>query len=314
MKLSSLTPSPVPNTPVHGGPAASEVDAPSEASEAEVAFDITADLVTEQLGRSRWRPTSRGAAAAAAETALPAAPAFTRPGRLEAAVRHGGEDPLCRRLEDCTGGGAARASPETCEELPAFKHLAALEEAVNSGDAFAGRLPSLPASLRGDRAALPTPEATMTPRSARGRSVPLWSRGGPFAKTPLVSQSSRAVPALGGRRSGGYLIGEGVRVVCHEDGGWGVRPPSFAGAKVHAAATPLAFGRSALNGAPLPRWRAQRGGPAATALWIGTERERLQAEAPKSFGCSATVAFLQNGGPEGLEPLDAELCRPEILA
>lgn len=207
------------------------------------------------------------------------------------------------------------------QELPAFRHLAALEQAVQSGEALAGRIPELPSTLRDDltlaavvdidssrgRCLTPGSGARLatqaeSPRSARGtaRRQP-FARCGDALRTcggGLLAKAPCDVPSISPR----FFFG---------DEGWGLQPPSMPGARKHAPAAPLGFGRSALRGAPLPRCRR---GPHASALWVSTEKARLRAEVAKPLGSSAAVAFLQNDGPMSLEPLHRGLCDPEVEA
>lgn len=269
---------------------ASEVDASvhSELEEHELAQDITAQLVDEELSRAgRFRPTPKaalGASEASAAASLP--PPDPRPTRLRGAVGSG-DDPFCK---DSKRPGAT--SSTSFDELPAFQYLSVLEEAVNSGNAFAeGRLPLLPQALRGPGA----PQrgaAALTPRSARGvaGTSTLRACGGLLAKAPL------GVPPSSAR---GFF---------NEDG-WGFQAPLGTRKGVHATST--AFGSSALRGAPLSR---SRRGPAASAMWVSTERERLQAEAFKPFGSSAAIAFLQNDGPMTMERFDRPLISKDVIA
>mmetsp|Transcript_93350 Transcript_93350/g.170975 ORF Transcript_93350/g.170975 Transcript_93350/m.170975 type:complete len:150 (+) Transcript_93350:2-451(+) len=132
-----------------------------------------------------------------------------------------------------------------------------------------------------------------SPRSARGAGTStLRQCGGLLAKAPMgVSSAS-------------------PRGFFSEDN-WGIQAPLLPGARKHAAHSSLAFGSSVLRGTPLSSCRR---GNAATALWVSTERERLQAEAMKPFGSSAAIAFLQNGGPQTMERLDRQLVNQDLLA
>lgn len=213
-----------------------------------------------------------------------------RPGRLGPAVPDSGETTF-------TGSRHKGLIKAEASELPAFRYLAALEEAVHSGEALAGRIPDIPTTLS-------------TCAKAHCTAVPLQSaRGLPRAKhTP-----SGSIPL---RTCGGLLANAPSDRPCTDtrfffsDEGWGVQPPLSPGARKHVPAPATAFGTSVLRGAPLSQLRR---GPHASALWVNTEKARLRAEVAKPFGSSAAMAFIQNGGPNSLESLQQGLCDRELL-
>lgn len=249
-----------------------------------------------------------------------------RPPRLEGAVRGGAGaagDPFCKasrqlRPAVLTGGDGAEQQDEEQEEmLPALGHLAVLEEAVCNGSAFSAGLPALPRALRGPgaprRKDLPEPRSTAGGATARALGVPipggtltsalhqrLAGRLGTeeYPQQPTSARTSALRSSGGGLLTKAPLAGSllassnSPRLQFSEDG-WGVQPPSRPGSRAHTPTAPLNFGCSALRGVPLQR---PRRGPAATAQWISTERERLRSEGPKPLGISAHIAFLQ--GPE----------------
>eukprot|EP00747_Dinoflagellata_sp_TGD_P185823 gnl/TRDRNA2_/TRDRNA2_42568_c1_seq1.p1 gnl/TRDRNA2_/TRDRNA2_42568_c1~~gnl/TRDRNA2_/TRDRNA2_42568_c1_seq1.p1 ORF type:complete len:303 (-),score=48.45 gnl/TRDRNA2_/TRDRNA2_42568_c1_seq1:183-1091(-) len=188
----------------------------------------------------------------------------------------------------CASGGGAT------EELLAFKHLAALEKAVCSGTAFtSGRLPSFPSACMADNSFNAADDAGV---SATNRDEPLTARA-------HLSQLQRA---------GGAMSTSRPRMLFNE-GEWQMQLPRFHGAPPHAGSGPLSFSRfdkSALRGA---RISGKARGSGATTWWVGTENMRLRKEASKPLGSSAMCAFLQNGGPERMEPLNNPLCGQEFL-
>jgi len=218
-------------------------------------------------------------------------PSIIRPGRLANAVGDGGDDPFCpKELHSSSQQGVD-------DDLPALKHLAALEEAVNSGAALQGQLPALPSSL--SSTGPPSP-----PKSARGPCAwPLARTAGPRARS-IRGIGSDAKATLDSRVR---FHGEGAA--------WGLQPPPrpIARRPCGDASTMLSFNRSVLRGGSLLAGSGSRG-PSATLRWIGTEHERLQAEVRKPLGSSAMVAFLANGGLQRRGRLDEPLCRPEVLS
>merc|ERR1712217_9847 len=93
--------------------------------------------------------------------------------------------------------------------------------------------------------------------------------------------------------------------VLFHDGIWGLQPPVHASASSSRGAKTLGFGVSALRGSSLSK-RCR--GPAATAMWVGTEGARLRTQAPpKSLGNCKHLAFLANGGPQRIDPLSGDL-------
>lgn len=220
-----------------------------------------------------------------------------RPGRLQAAVPDSAEMTF-------TGSKHRGLIKAEASELPAFRYLAALEEAVHSGEALAGRLPEMPTALSArdadiQRCAQPAclPDSPASARGLpRGRpapsaSLPLRTCGGLLAKAPTDRPSANTR----------FLF---------SDEGWGMQAPSLPGARKHAAASGTALRYSALRGAPLAHCRR---GPHASALWVNTEKARLRTEVVKPFGCSAAIAFIQNGGPKSLESLQQGLCDRELM-
>jgi len=283
-----------------------EVDMISDAkSDTDLALDITAELVDEQLDRQHLRPASHEKPVSASDSAAQAW-LGTRPPRLEAAVPDEGQISF-------TGTKHKGLIEAEAIELPAFRHLAALEEAVRSGEALAGNLPELPTALKGDldpncqdKQVAHDPNTALMIHSARGMPSPrsrpkhAWDRG----SVPL-------------RTCGGGLLAKAAigmqqaepRFFFSEEG-WGMQPPLLPGARKHTAAPSMGFGCSALRGAPLQQCRR---GPHASALWVSTEKARLRTEAVKPFGSSAAIAFIQNGGPRSMEPLQQPLCDQDLV-
>lgn len=225
------------------------------------------------------------------DAARPSAqPCPRRPGRLGPAVADSEET----TFTGCRHKGLIKAE---ASELPAFRYLAALEEAVHSGEALAGRIPEIPTALRTCSEAHYTAQRLQSlhrlsrPKHTPSGSIPFRSCGGLLANAP--SERPCADPRF-----------------FFSDEGWGVQAPLSPGARKHVAATPTAFGTSVLRGAPLSQLHR---GPHASALWVNTEKARLRAEVAKPFGSSAAIAFIQNGGPKSLEPLQRGLCDRELI-
>lgn len=282
-------------------------------SEGDVALDVTAMIVDEQLNRQHLRPTPREAAPASA--ASPQKLGY-RPARLESAVPDEGKHSF-------TGSKHRGLMAVEAHELPCFQHLAALEKAVHSGEALAGNLPELPSSLR----AKPQPQ----PQPAAEEGPVFWNEGAACdANAQILDpaatvQSARGLPrprhmasgSMALRTTGGGLLAKAPygrpqsspRFFFGEEG-WGMQAPAMPGARKHAAAQPLGHGCSALRGVPLSQCRR---GPHASALWVSTESARLRSEAVKPFGCSAAIAFIQNGGPRAMEPLQRDPCDRELF-
>lgn len=235
------------------------------------------------------------------------------PGRLEGAIYGMDGDPFSRedqgaRTVFSTASTTLRPSLACFEDLPAFRHLAALEEAVSNGSAMAGHLPALPVmgldsgsswagagAAKGTLSCLPP-----SPRSARSLcGDAMGSSSGPSRMSMGAGMAAKTTAVPGSR-------------VLFREGMWGIQPPALAGAKNPAGGVKtFGFGQSALRGTSLQR----RGrGPAATARWLGMEGERLRAEPSKPLGSSAHVAFMVNGGPERIGRLNGELCaEPSVL-
>lgn len=200
-----------------------------------------------------------------------------RPGRLEGAIAGLDGDPFS---EGRRGAGALGTTAEGggYDDIPAFRHLAALERAVASGEAFEGRLP-------------PLPFAQAEPVSPRPQAAKIAAA----ASRPDADADPWGRPAA-------------PRVLFRE-GTWGLQPPFRAGSRKPGAALG-AFRRTALRGAALP---GPATGAAATARWVATEGARLRSEVPRSLGCSHTIAFLASNGPKRVEDLSAPLCREDLL-
>lgn len=244
----------------------------------------------------------------------------SRPGRLAGPIGGMEGDPFSwepQSLTSCSSSSAAAPPLSACfEDLPAFRHLAALEEAVSSGAAMEGRLPALPGRLRdeqgnvadGEPSALAVPPGCQppSPRSAR------MLRGmSPRVHSPRSARSLRGPGGVPLQSAGAGVLAAnnttmpGSRVLFH-DGIWGLQPPALAGAKgAGGGAKTMGFGNSVLRGNTLSK-RCR--GPAATAMWVGSEGGRLRAEAPKSLGTCTHLAFLANGGPQRMDPLSGDLC------
>eukprot|EP00928_Gymnodinium_smaydae_P031828 TRINITY_DN23235_c0_g1_i1.p1 TRINITY_DN23235_c0_g1~~TRINITY_DN23235_c0_g1_i1.p1 ORF type:complete len:401 (+),score=89.20 TRINITY_DN23235_c0_g1_i1:34-1203(+) len=218
-----------------------------------------------------------------------------RPGRLAGPVVAGAA--AGAGAASVAGSPVAPPSPRGLEksaldELPAFRHLAALAEAVDRGDVLRGELPDLPWRTR-------APKEFDAGASAAGGSVARRQeveRDGrrPFSArdAPLRRHSPRGPDASA---AAGSSLGSTF-------------PGSQGGSVLRGtAAAPAAsngFARSALRGTALPK---RRYGGACTAQWLAMEGARLMEAAPKPLGSSPAVAYLLNGGPEGTTPLDAPL-------
>lgn len=190
----------------------------------------------------------------------------SRPGRLEDSSPDV-ENPCNKHL------------PVDFSELVVFKHLKALEEAVQSGESLEGCFPDLPANLRS-----PTSQYRPAP-TCRGRLALRAVGGGLLAKAPIgVAKSAPR-----------YFFGEDC---------YGMQPPLKPGSRKHAT-NQMAFGHSALRGTPLQRYHHVSH---ASALWVNTEASRLKSEMSKPYGASPAIAFLQNDGPQALVPLQPALC------
>lgn len=282
-------------------PSPEQVEALSDAkSETDVAFDFTAELVDVELSRQHLRPKSRGKPAIDGGTLF-----GLRPARLKDALPDEGQSSF-------TGSKHRSLTAAEPSELPVFRHLAALEEAVCNGEALAGNIPDLPTALQpanGTSSGKTAPQlfndvthANLAIQSARGVSIANYTTG-------------RSLPL---RTCGGGLLAKAPIPVQHgteprfffSEEGWGMQAPLVPGARKPAAAAPTGFACSALRGAPLTQCRR---GPHASALWISTEKARLRTEMVKPFGSSAAIAFIQNGGPRSIESLRQDLCDPELI-
>lgn len=209
------------------------------------------------------------------------------PGRLHAAVG-GCSDPF-HRAADGLG-----AKPMNFEDMPAFRHLAALEEAVTNGSLFdkksqGGGIPQLHSTTGSALPALSIGSPRSPPRSARDvfSETKRWG--------PAIT-GGKALVASGRLASG---IASGAEVVAADSSSNYARGNH-----------PMSFTHSALRGVPLPKGRR---GPHSTNAWLSTETARLRAEVAKTSGSSAAYAFFQNGGPQRMENLSAPLIAPEIL-
>eukprot|EP00930_Biecheleria_cincta_P037548 TRINITY_DN25791_c0_g1_i1.p1 TRINITY_DN25791_c0_g1~~TRINITY_DN25791_c0_g1_i1.p1 ORF type:complete len:342 (+),score=60.45 TRINITY_DN25791_c0_g1_i1:78-1103(+) len=237
-----------------------------------------------------------------------------RPGRLGGAVEGAGSDPIFER--SIVGGAESKqqrpSSPESAgcrfQELPAFRHLALLEEAVG----FGKELPLLPQELPAPAA--PGRLAPMT-GSARAAAATLSLQGlqrGGSASTPR-SQLLKEEEATASDSSSPW--GASPRLLV-QSGGWGLQAPQQAVGMLRRPAgnaAPLGFNKSLLRGTGVTRKGC---GAAATAMWITTETQRLRKEYSQktSLGSSYAAAFLVNDGPErmmGGTPLSARLTREQ---
>lgn len=281
-------------------------------SETDVAIEIVASLVDEQLNFELM-------CSMATEKPQPGGLWGPRPARLENSLPDGGQASF-------SGSKHRDLIKPEAHELPVFRHLAALEEAVRSGEALAGNIPELPTNLKRELNLSLGNEApqemqaweahvagvTATIQSARGldrtrmksttgTSMPLRSTGGGLLAKAPVGYQNQDFAGLAGRSPRFFF----------SDDGYGMQPPLLPGSRKHAAAPSTGFGCSALRGAPLQQCRR---GPHATALWVSSEKVRLRSEVVKPFGSSAAIAFIQNGGPQrSLEPLQQALCDQELV-
>eukprot|EP00441_Pelagodinium_beii_P019073 CAMPEP_0197661744 /NCGR_PEP_ID=MMETSP1338-20131121/51636_1 /TAXON_ID=43686 ORGANISM="Pelagodinium beii, Strain RCC1491" /NCGR_SAMPLE_ID=MMETSP1338 /ASSEMBLY_ACC=CAM_ASM_000754 /LENGTH=331 /DNA_ID=CAMNT_0043239351 /DNA_START=26 /DNA_END=1018 /DNA_ORIENTATION=- len=220
----------------------------------------------------------------------------TRPGRLGGAVTGIGMDPLlelselgtveAKALEDATTG-----SNSDFADLPAFMHLARLEEAVGKGTG----LPELPHALAPAGRRAPMIGSTAAVATAVGY-------GGGTSRVMLSAQG----PGRSSRDSSDR--GKVTPRVLVASGAWGLQPTAQPGSRRPAAnAAALGFSKSALRGTGV----AKKGsGAHATALWIGTEVARLREEEatkPRGLGTSHAAAFLVNNGPEQMASISGEL-------
>jgi len=214
-----------------------------------------------------------------------------RPGRLGGAVMGSGRDPLLELSELGASAEDKADAPRTSSEfadLPAFMHLARLEEAIGNGS----ELPELPSFAPGRRA--PMTGSTSAVATAAGYS-------GGTSRVMLNAQPGRT------QKDSNRSTGKATPRVLVASGAWGLQPSAPPGSRRPAGnAAALGFSKSALRGTGV----AKKGsGAHATALWIGTEVARLREEAaqPAGLGTSHAAAFLVNNGPEQLDSLSAQL-------
>mmetsp|Transcript_28558 Transcript_28558/g.94764 ORF Transcript_28558/g.94764 Transcript_28558/m.94764 type:complete len:325 (-) Transcript_28558:48-1022(-) len=291
---------------------------------ARLAEDVTAQLLQDQLNiLVAWIPSSdvhQGVGAQSSSREAPPAPPPDRPpsgpgrfadrlarsrrprenqdeatltarqppSRLHGAVGGEGRDPFSKV--------AVPAVAIDCgldfSELPAFKHLDALEAAITMGSAAQlaeVTLPALPGDF-GDFANLQRPfshrgcsrSSPDVPRALAGHGRPLSSRG--CLGDSLLSSGGLTVRASTTSRL----------------------PPPAAPPGCGAR-----MAQSALRGGAAPL-AVQRHGPAATAHWLALEAARMHGEARKPFGSSTACAFLVNGGPARMLPMNTGLVSSDL--
>lgn len=292
----------------------------------DIAGDITHDIVNDQLAQLYEPPE--------------------RPARLHCAVAGIGNDPFHKPRK--VDAREITSNVSTCDDLPVFKHLAKLEQAVINGNVASGQFPPIPRALAGagQRIALSlsTPRGVCTASSTelaracgenRSRLIDLTT-GAEQGSCPNSPRPTASLPPLRSARGcagqapappssiakpnkalrPGIADGNPVkqrpspRMIC-QDGAWGLRPPLKAVPSKQSSAPPLAMGFGALRGNSLPN---RRYGPAVTARWIATEGQRLASEAQKPKGSSAAYAFLLSQGASHVDTLGGELCRESTLA
>eukprot|EP00927_Polykrikos_kofoidii_P054661 TRINITY_DN49048_c0_g1_i1.p1 TRINITY_DN49048_c0_g1~~TRINITY_DN49048_c0_g1_i1.p1 ORF type:complete len:303 (+),score=34.66 TRINITY_DN49048_c0_g1_i1:91-999(+) len=268
----------------------------SEMSEWEVADEFSGQLLNDAFGATGRENRNLGGRWHKAPTEM-VLESGRLPSRLCGPVG-GGRDPYhngstvgtaIRSADDAfaCAEGTCKDSVANSDNLLMFQHLAALEEAASSGAAFRGHIPHLPCAAA---SAAHTVEGARfsSPRTARGREYGCRFRdaGSTLLQTrcpPSLPHKLDSARNADAQRKHALYVGETM---------------------------PFAFQHSALRGGALPRGRY---GPAATNQWLGMESARLRAEAAKSVGRSAAFAFLQNGGPESMDPIGAALCQTQLL-
>lgn len=203
-----------------------------------------------------------------------------RPRRLGGLVGGIGSDPF---VEKASARGAGKHS--SCiewDDIPAFRHLSLLEEAIGNGS----ELPALPEAFSSSQRLAPMTGTVMN--NTMSSSLRSGQKLGLGSTATSVASSTPRTPRI--------LVTNGT---------WGLQPATSAAARRHAsAAAPLGYCTSGLRGTSLPK---KGSGAAATAMWIGTEGERLRHEARTPRSLDAMAAFLVNGGPERMTPLNGKL-------
>lgn len=251
-----------------------------------------------------------------------------RPGRLGGAVEGAGSDPIFERSMDGAESKEKRpvpskACPLAFQDLPAFRHLALLEEAVGSGK----ELPLLPQELPSPAAGRLAPmtgsaaaaAASLTLQAAAPAGLLALQPGGAdegFSFTPRsqLLKASGAKEEATARGSQAFAHASPRVLVPPGGSSWGLQAPLQGTLRRPAGnAAPLGFNKSSLRGTGITRKGC---GAAATALWISTETQRLRKEYAQktSLGASYAAAFLVNDGPEhmlGGTPLSARLTREQ---
>lgn len=193
-----------------------------------------------------------------------------RPARLEGAA--GGLPDPYHQAHTCASRDLA-AGGRGLEDLPAFRHLAALEAAISSGSS----LPPLPLALAPARPPRDGDEALVgsiaSPVAAR-QLAPLRSARGCPGTAPMPPSEPASL-----QKPSAQLLSPGRT-------GWqGAGPPALD----PGSAPRLVYAGRGLLGCARP---GHHRGPLATAQWLATESQRLAAE-PKKAGPSS--AFLLHG-------------------
>jgi len=245
-----------------------------------------------------------------------------RPGRLGGVVEGAGSDPIFERSMDGAESKEKRLSPpKACplefQDLPAFRHLALLEEAVGSGKELPLLPQELPASAAGRLAPMTgsaaAAAACLTLQAAAPGSLLALQRGGADEGSSFTPRSQLAGGAKeDATSSGSQAVAHASPRVLVQPGGssWGLQAPLQGTLRRPAGnAAPLGFNKSSLRGTGITRKGC---GAAAAALWINTETQRLRKDYAQktSLGASSAAAFLTNDGPEHMgTPLSARLTR-----
>eukprot|EP00446_Apocalathium_sp_SHHI-4_P018822 CAMPEP_0177286620 /NCGR_PEP_ID=MMETSP0367-20130122/73710_1 /TAXON_ID=447022 ORGANISM="Scrippsiella hangoei-like, Strain SHHI-4" /NCGR_SAMPLE_ID=MMETSP0367 /ASSEMBLY_ACC=CAM_ASM_000362 /LENGTH=323 /DNA_ID=CAMNT_0018743859 /DNA_START=12 /DNA_END=985 /DNA_ORIENTATION=+ len=290
---------------------------------ARLAEDVTAQLLQDQLNiLVAWIPSSdvhQGVGAQSSSREVPPAPPPERPpsgpgrfadrlarsrrprenqdeatltarqppSRLHGAVGGEGRDPFSKV--------AVPAVAIDCglefSELPAFKHLDALEAAITMGSAAQlaeVTLPALPGDLETSRTCSDLFRIAVAAAAAR-----------------MFHEHLRAMED--------HCPREDAWAMPPELGGLTVRPSTTS--RLPPPAAPPGCGarmaQSALRGGAAPL-AVQRHGPAATAHWLALEAARMHGEARKPFGSSTACAFLVNGGPARMLPMNTGLVSSDL--
>lgn len=252
------------------------------------------------------------------------------PTRLAGPVGGTGGDPFAKGTAACELDGAGPASRDDFSDLPAFRHLAALEEVLDKNrhaPLASMLLPDLPGNLK-DRSSVAAPRSVPLGSQVVGAQAyrsnppalprnPLQLRGDGLGSTmPLSAREhcKRSAPLSSSARGSStsrapVATGPPGPQVLFREGTWGLQPPVQPGSRPHMSGQ-ISLGHSALTGKPLA---SMRRGPAATTRWLGLETQQVHAEGRKPLGSSAHIAFLVNGGPEHMENLSADLVHTDLL-